>query len=77
MAMKIAMAIKSKGYFFLREPSSNQIFPIFPNSLIKKLQEKYDFYTWKKIDTENSAIRIVTSWATKSDVANEFISDLE
>ena len=76
MAMKIAKAIKDRGYPFLVEPSSNQIFPILPNLLIKKLEKKYGFYIWEKTDSENSAIRIVTSWATKKTITDEFISDL-
>jgi threonine aldolase len=44
--------------------------------MIDKLLKKYDFYVWQKIDTENSAIRIVTSWATSENVVNDFIDEL-
>ncbi len=76
MATNIAEAIKQKGYSFLIEPESNQIFPILPNSLIEKLNKKYDFYIWKKIDEENSAVRIITSWATPENIVDEFISEI-
>ena len=52
------------------------IFPIFPDKLINKLSEKYGFYIWSKNDGENSAIRLVTSWATKEEFVDKFISDL-
>ncbi|HKL41528.1 MAG TPA: aminotransferase class I/II-fold pyridoxal phosphate-dependent enzyme [Clostridia bacterium] len=77
MAFKISSSLKDFGYEFLGEPSSNQIFPILPNTLISSLLEKYDFYKWTKIDEENSAVRLVTSWATNESIADEFIKDIK
>ncbi len=76
MASKLASEIKKMNYNFLIEPVSNQIFPILPNKLIEKLGKKYGFYVWKKIDNKSSAIRLVTSWATKEEFVNQFIKDL-
>ena len=76
MAKKLAEAISEKKYSFLTEPSSNQIFPIFPNALIEKLQETFQFFVWQKIDDDHSAIRLVTSWATPEVQVNHFISKL-
>ena len=76
MASKLAKSIKELDYKFFTEPVSNQIFPILPNKLIKKLDKKYGFYIWKKIDDNNSVIRLVTSWATKKEFVDQFISDL-
>lgn len=76
MSMKIAEAIKAKGYTFLTKPQSNQLFPILPNALIAKLSEKYEFYTWKKMDDEFAAVRIVCSWATIEEKVDEFIEDI-
>ena len=61
----------------MNEPESNQIFPILSNNLIKVLNKKYDFYIWKKIDINNSAIRLVTSWATEENYVNKLIQDLK
>lgn len=77
MASLLKNAISSAGYRFLTHSPSNQIFPILPNCLITKLQEKYSFYVWEKVDEDNSAIRLVTSWATKEDAVLEFIEDLK
>lgn len=76
MAMKLATWIKKAGYSFLAEPVSNQIFPIFPNSLIEKLSATYGFYVWEKVDDKQSAIRLVTSWATQESAVDQFIGDL-
>ncbi len=69
--------IRKAGYTFLTHSPSNQIFPIFPNWLIAKLQEKYSFHIWEKIDANRSAIRLVTSWATKEDAVSAFIEDMK
>ena len=62
----------------IRTPTtSNQIFPILPNSVIEKLSEKYEFYVWKKYDDISSSIRLVTSWATKDEAVEKFITDLK
>ncbi|WP_127836965.1 threonine aldolase family protein [Clostridium prolinivorans] len=77
MAKILKNGIYESGYLFLTNSSSNQLFPIFPNELIKKLEEKYSFSIWEKIDEENSAIRLVTSWATKEENVLEFIKDIK
>jgi threonine aldolase len=76
MAKLLKNAITEAGYSFLTHSPSNQIFPILPNSIIERLQEKYLFFVWQKIDDENSAIRLVTSWATGKEKVLEFIEDL-
>jgi threonine aldolase len=76
MAELLTSGISNCGYGFLIDSPSNQIFPILPNGVIGKLEEKYSFYIWQKIDKGNSAIRLVTSWATKEDAVKSFIDDL-
>ena len=77
MAQKLAGAFAAAGYEFLSHSPTNQIFPILPNSLIKKLEAAFRFYVWKKIDAERSAIRLVTSWATREADVQELIAALE
>ncbi|MBU3100556.1 MULTISPECIES: threonine aldolase family protein [Clostridium] len=77
MAEKLKLGIKECGYKFLINSSTNQIFPILPNKTIEKLQENYLFFVWQKIDEDNSAVRLVTSWATKDESVKSFIDDLK
>ncbi len=77
MASRLGEKIQELGYEFLSEAESNQIFPIFPNKIIEKLSEKYGFYIWEKVNKELSAVRLVTSWATKEEMVDKFITDLE
>lgn len=69
--------IKECGYSVLVNSPSNQIFPILPNEVIKSLEKKYSFAIWKSIDSNNTCIRLVTSWATNKDKTLEFIKDLK
>lgn len=77
MATKMANAVKEKGYTFLTNSTTNQIFPILPNVVIEKLSDKYLFYVWKKIDENQSAIRLITSWATNESEVDEFVKDIK
>jgi threonine aldolase len=76
MAEKLSIGISGLGYKFLTDSPTNQIFPIFPNKIIDKLKEMYGFYIWSRIDTDSSSIRLVTSWATKEEAINLFLTDL-
>ena len=77
MAEKLSEGIKQMGYKFLTESPTNQIFPILPNNIIRKLEELYGFYVWEKVNENENAIRLVTSWATKEGAVDEFLADLK
>lgn len=76
-AKKIKKAFTQAGYGFLSDTTTNQLFPILPNNKIEALQQLYDFYVWKKIDENHSAIRLITSWATPDEIVEKFISDVK
>ncbi|QCJ42484.1 low specificity L-threonine aldolase [Bacillus sp. S3] len=65
------------NFTFLTHSPSNQLFPILPNTVIAELQSKYAFHIWEPVDTDHSAIRLVTSWATKEEAVKSFIEDLK
>lgn len=72
-AMKIKKALSDRGVQFLSDTYTNQIFPILNNQTIEILAEKFEFYIWKKIDENFSAIRLITSWSTQDNAVEEFI----
>ncbi|NMA69163.1 MAG: low specificity L-threonine aldolase [Desulfitobacterium sp.] len=76
MANKLREGCQELGVSFLVDSPSNQIFPILPNEVIQKLRAKYIFATWSKADEDRSAIRLVTSWATKEEAVYSFLEDL-
>ena len=76
-AMSIKNSFKENGFKFLSETFTNQIFPILAKTQIDQLSEKFDFYVWKKVDEESSAIRIITSWATTDEIVADFINQIK
>lgn len=75
MAALLREGISHAGYDFLTQAPSNQLFPILPNRVIAELEKNYGFYVWSRVDENNSAIRLVTSWATKEAVVVKFLED--
>ncbi|HWQ41161.1 MAG TPA: aminotransferase class I/II-fold pyridoxal phosphate-dependent enzyme [Desulfosporosinus sp.] len=77
MAGLLKAGIRKAGFNFLVDSPTNQLFPILPDRLITELQTKYLFYIWSKVDADNSAIRLVTSWATTEESIVAFIKDMK
>ena len=75
MTYKISDELDKLGYEFLTKPVSNQLFVILDNKFIEELSKMYSFNIECKIDEEKSAIRLVTSWATREDAVDEFIEN--
>ena len=63
-ADKLRAAISAAGYDYLIENTTNQVFPVLPNTLLDKLSESFTFVRQQKIDSGNTAVRFCTSWAT-------------
>lgn len=64
-AMKIKKAFLANGFKLWVDTTTNQVFPILSNKHIDHLSQKFAFHHWRKIDEDHSAIRLITSWATK------------
>ncbi len=76
-AMKIKEAFQKIGCEFLCETFTNQIFPILNPDQIERLSVNFDFYVWKKLYEENSAVRLITSWATSNEIIEQFINEIK
>jgi len=77
MATLLREGFSNAHLSFLTHSPSNQIFPVLPNELINELQKNYAFYIWEEVDANHSAIRIVTSWATKEEEVRGFVEDMK
>jgi len=75
MAARLIAGLTELGIPFFTRSTTNQIFPILPNSLIASLQGLYGFYPWAKVDEDHFAVRLVTSWATRPEMVEEFLAD--
>ncbi len=72
MAEIIADSISEAGYSFKAPPQTNMIFPVFPESTVEELEKNFDFIRWDREDDGKIALRLVTSWATRLEEAEEF-----
>ena len=63
-AQVIRATLQDLGYSFLVENTSNQLFPILPDSVLEVLQKEFCFSEMGRVDETHRCIRICTSWAT-------------
>lgn len=67
MADQIRITLKQLGYPLLVPGTTNQIFPILPDSLLESLSKNFSFAEQERIDDTHRAVRFCTSWATKEE----------
>ena len=63
-ADQIRETLEDLGYPQLILNNTNQVFPILPNTLLKRLSQDFSFTHQKNVDDGHSAVRFCTSWAT-------------
>lgn len=68
--------IAAKGYRFMSDSPSNQLFPIFTAEKVAELEKKYFFYPQEYYDDGTLAIRLVCSWSTTDEDVESFLSDI-
>lgn len=76
-AMRIRDAFVSQGCELLYDSTTNQQFPIVTGKVYSELTKHYAVTLWKKLPAEKLAIRVVTSWATKDEHVDDFISEIK
>lgn len=72
-ADKLKKAFQEKGYSFLIDSPTNQIFIILEDQQMKELEKKVEFSFWEKYDETHTVVRFATSWATKMEDIEELI----
>ena len=70
-ADRLRKLLRDKGYQFLFETVSNQIFCVVENAQLEKLGEKLDYSFWEKYDEKHTVIRLATDWATTAEEVDE------
>ena len=75
-AGKLREGIREKGYSFMVESPSNQIFPLFTPEKVRELEKKYFFYPYLPLDNGLVPIRLVCSWATTQEDVDSFLQVL-
>lgn len=77
LADKLRDKMKSLNIPFLIESTTNQIFPILPDEILAKLDEKYVYTEQERVDASHRAVRFCTSWATKEENVDSLCADLD
>lgn len=74
MARKLSEGLIAKGLVLEAETETNQIFAVLPDTLIERLQEKFNFYVWCRKTSDSSVVRLVTAWATPEEKVDELLA---
>ena len=77
MASILRKGIEQCGYAFFSESMTNQLFPILPDAVIEALSADFLFSIQERGTNGSSAIRLVTSWATREDSCHAFVAALQ
>lgn len=76
MADHLRKGIAALGYPFLADSPTNQLFPIFPDTIVDKLEEEFLFIRQQKTGPDHQVVRLVTSWATPPQEVDRFLEVL-
>lgn len=76
-AETLRKGISALGYSFDSDSPTNQLFPIFPDSVIRGLEKEFGFNEMGKPDSSHTVIRLVTSWATPVQAVEHFLEVLK
>ncbi len=77
LAEQIKEAFERMGLHRFIDSPTNQQFVVLPDSICKKLREKFEYEYWQRMDETHSAVRFCTSWATKEEHVQALIEELE
>ena len=76
MGMKLKKAFTDNGYRLFIDSPTNQQFVYLPNEEIDRLRKIASFELWGPRKDKETPVRMVTSWATREEDVDEFISHL-
>jgi threonine aldolase len=77
MAQRISATFEKLGYQLAATTDTNQVFVTLPEGLIQRLEERYRFYVWERLENGECIVRIVTSWATDALQVDKFNAIIE
>lgn len=77
MADLLREGLDKTGCPLLVRSRTNLIFPVLPDQAIEKLKEQYSFSHYQRMDDSHCAVRFCTSWATRREQVEAFVSDIQ
>lgn len=76
MACRLRAGLEEKGIDFLVDSPTNQLFPIFAKEQLPRLEELCSFEVWEDVDETRTAVRFVTSFATRPEDVDGLVAAL-
>ena len=77
LAERLTAGLASMNISFLAQSPSNQVFPIFPNSVVDQLKKEFTFEIQEKIDEDHTCIRFVTAWCSTDDDVTALLNAIQ
>ncbi len=75
-SIRLRDGIAALGYEFTNHSDSNQQFVIFPDAVVAALENDFGFEAQYKPDDTHTVERLVTSWGTRPEDVDAFLSAL-
>lgn len=76
LADRLRQGIAAAGYGFVCQTRTNQLFPVFPDALVERLEADFGFHRWGAAGEGRTAVRLVTSWSTQEADVEAFLQAL-
>jgi len=73
LADNLRQAFIGNGFQMYQDSQVNQLFVIVDNNTLQSLNKEYEGLVWGPYDEGSSIVRYTTSWATPSQVVDDFI----
>lgn len=77
LADKLRDAFASLGVELLVPGTTNQVFPILPDSVLDQLSQEFVFTEQERVDERHRAVRFCTSWATSEENVDKLCAALK
>lgn len=76
LALVIREAFTLKGFKLRYDSMTNQQFIVLPNNVYANLAKSYVFSKWETLGTDETVIRICTSWSTSKEDVAKLVKDV-
>ena len=76
LALRLRDGFLACGYPMLFHSVTNQQYPILPDALLARLDEKYTYCYWQRVDDTHSAVRFCASPFTTEERVDALLADL-
>ena len=77
LADRLRASLHALDVPFLVESTTNQLFPILPDTVLEELAKTYVFSEQERVDEAHRAVRFCTSWATRPENVEQLCADLQ